>query len=108
MPSAAPGIPVELALAQLHAHAPVFAALAEADPSLLSTALAQPLSHRLTAASLRRRLARRLEHEGFDEALRKLRHRAMTRIVLREIGNLADLGGLTELQCMISSKISEI
>jgi len=86
---------IAAAIIALADHAPSLVALAHADPLLLHDVLERPLGRGDTESSMRAHflaVTRELE-EGpeLERTLRRLRHRAVVRIALREIERLADV-----------------
>ena len=83
------------AIAALEEHAPALVPLATRDETLLGDVLSRPLDRPDDAASFRRafRAATRDldDGEALRRVLRRLRHRGVVRIALREILRLADI-----------------
>jgi len=78
-------------------HAPGLFPLLLSDPAIPADVLARPLEHEEPAGTLAARFREATEglspedDEGLSEALRRLRHRELVRIVLREVLRLADI-----------------
>lgn len=91
---------VKACLAAIATHAPPFLGLALADVSLLPDVLARPLQRGDTAEALRARFLAATEHldDGPElrRVLRRLRHRAVVRIALREVSRHADIDETAE------------
>lgn len=91
---------VRAAVSAIATHAPAFLQLALADPSLVPDVLARPLQRADTQASLRARFEDATAHleDGAElrRVLRRLRHRAIVRIALREVSRHADVDETAE------------
>lgn len=105
-----PGVAdVIVALAE---HAPALLMYAFADPSLIPDVLARPLVRGDSEASY---LAKFVEQAGtlgdgpeLMRSLRRLRHRAVIRIALREVHRLADVDGTAAEMAALASAICDV
>ena len=91
---------VREAVAAITTHAPALLALANADPSLVPDVLARPLPRPDSAAAMRTRFLEATadldDGAALRRVLRRLRHRAIVRIALREVSRHADVDETAE------------